>query len=487
MTSLIGFCAAATLLGAAASVAAQSPGDRAADPGAALGGEALGSKIVSTRPDTSPPSGPLAEVGDGLRERGVTLGATLFNLNYHNPSTGIQPGDSGNFGMLFLSAGLDLEEIAGLSDTQFNLTEVYNRPAHHMSSYLFSTGSGFTPFPVITTATDLANLTVSHLALDRKLKIELGRMNLNNDFMVGNMCDGCILSAPATVLNSPGISKSVWGATTRYDIDFASTVGLGVLEDNPAAWQKSNGWDWSHSSSVGYIAVANYTRRQGFDDVPLPYKLEAGLYHTSASYDDPLLNSDGSSHVLNAAGMPLQHRGKSGGYIQGRKVYWVGGRAGPGGPENLAAYGGLVLSPGAGSQYPVEAYAGTEWSGFVPSNPLAMVGTTVRYLRLGSREALYEQQVRAGYTSALNAASGGAIPVVDEAVPRNMFLFDLHGRIGLMPGVFLASNVQYLRNPNALIPATTQRVRSGYMFGVSVVIDFGVLSGMARLPGDKIF
>jgi porin len=305
--------------------------------------------------------------------------------------------------------------------------------------------------------------------------------------MVGNMCSGCILSAPATVLNAPGVSKASWGGIVRYDLEGGRTAGLGILQDNPTNWQNTNGWNWGHGHSDGTIAVANYTQRRSFDTAEHPYKFEAGLFHTSASYDDPLYNTDGSSQVQNPAGTPLRHRGRTGGYVQGRQVVWRGASGGFGAPENVAAYGGLVLTPGAAQTYPVEAYAGSEWSGFVPSNPLAMVGAGVRYIQLSERRAQYEQQVRAGYTTAINMATGGAVPVVNEAVARNMFLFDVHGRIGLVPGVFVESTVQYLKNPNAMIPATTNRIRSGYMFGVSLIVDFGVLSGLARMPGDKIF
>jgi porin len=252
-------------------------------------------------------------------------------------------------------------------------------------------------------------------------------------------------------------------------------------------WQHTNGWKWNHDTAIGYIAIANYTQRRTFDESRYPYMLEAGVFHSSSNYDDPLYNQDGTTQAQDSSGSPLQHSGRWGGYFQGRKVYWRGGEHGSNSLESLAGYGGLVLTPGAGETYPVEAYAGTEWSNFVPSNPLAMVGTTVRYIQLSGRRAQYEQQVRAGYTTALNAASGGAVSVVNEAVPRNMFLFDVHGRLGLLPGIFVEPSLQYLKNPNAIIPATLDRVRSGYMFNVSLVVNFGVLSGLARLPGDKIF
>lgn len=478
--------------GATAQTAAPEPqthseSTRRTDSGAALGSEALGSKALPVAPAPGLPPGPLSEAGDRLRNSGVSLGLTFVNMYFSNPSTGITPGSSANYGALAFSAGLDLEKIAGLRGTELNITQVVNRPSAHTDTYLFETGSGFTPYPVITEATDLSNFTIRKRVLDNRLKLEFGRMNLTSEYMVANMCSGCILSTQATVLNQPGVTKSVWGATARYALDQNRTVGFAVLEDNADKWQNTSGWNWGNSSSDGYIAMLNYTQRKGFDESASPYKLEAGLYHTSARYDDPLYNTDGTSSVENSAGTPLQHKGRSGLYAQGRKVYWTREDNRPGLPENLAAYGGFAYTGGSGQEYPFEAYAGSEWSGFSASNPLAMVGFNVRYLRLSKRRALYEQQTRYGYTAALNGATGGAVAVVNEKVAQNMFLFDLHGRVGIIPGVFLDTAVQYVKNPNALIPATFERPRNGYMFSVILVADFGVLSGLARLPGDKIF
>jgi porin len=456
-------------------------------PGTALGSEALGSMTVPTDGLPPLPPGPLTALGDRLRERGVSLGLTLVNAHFRNPSTGISPGHSGNFGELFFSATLNLEKIAGLANTQLDITEALNKPSYNNDGYLFQAGSAFAPFPVINKTTDLVNFTLSHRLLDRRLKIEFGRMNLSREFMVANMCGGCLISAQATVLNQPGVSKSSWGATARYDLDPHSTVGAALLEDNPAMWQRTTGWQWRHDTAVGYTGMLNYTRRRGFDDVALPYKLEAGLFHATARYTDPLYNTDGSSQVEQPGGTPLQHAGRSGGYLQGRQVTWRRAGAPAGTPENVAAYGGLTLAPGAGESFPIEAYGGTEWSGLLPRNPLAMVGTMVRYIRMSERRALYEQQTRRAVTTGMNMASGGAVPIVNDALPRDMFLFDVHGRIGLMPGVFLQSSIQYLKNPNATLPITPTRIPNGYLFNLMLVADFGVLSGLSRLPGDKIF
>jgi porin len=144
------------------------------------------------------PPGPLTPLGDSLRERGLQLGLVFVNLNVHNPSTGINEGRSANFGQFVVKAGLDLERLVGLPNTQINLIEVWQKPSHNTDAYLFDTGSGFTPFPVVKESSNLANLTITHRLLDDRLRIEYGRMNLTWDFMLTSMCSGCIISAPAS-------------------------------------------------------------------------------------------------------------------------------------------------------------------------------------------------------------------------------------------------------------------------------------------------
>ena len=158
-------------LGAAAQ--AQPEAARPIDSGSALGSETLGSRAVPVGPEIELPRGPLTDVGDRLRDSGVSLGMTFVNMYFSNPSTGIEPGTSANYGNMIFNVGLDLGRIAGLRGTELNLTQVVNRPSSHTDTYLFNTGSGFTPYPVITTATDLANLTIRQRAMDDRLRLEL--------------------------------------------------------------------------------------------------------------------------------------------------------------------------------------------------------------------------------------------------------------------------------------------------------------------------
>ncbi|VVE90490.1 carbohydrate porin [Pandoraea bronchicola] len=438
-------------------------------------------------PNGMPPSerlGPLAGVGNWLENYGVNLGLVFTNGYFANPSTGISPGKSGNYGALFMSATIDLDKLIGLPNTQLNFTEAWNKPSHNTKGYLFQTGSAFTPFPVVPESLDLVKFTLSHDLFDRRLHLEYGRMNLTDNFMVTTMCSGCVVSTPAITLNAPGVTKSVWGARASWQFTNNTKLGLGVIEDNSSNWTATEGWNWGTSTRTGYIGVANVMHETNFMEQRLPTRYEVGVYHATAPYTDTLYNTDGTSQALNPTGTPLKHTGGTWGfYGQGRQVIWRDAESHGPVPRNVAVYGGAFITPGAGQSYPIEAYAGMEYGGFLANNPAALVGSTVRYIRLSNERSRYEQQARYSFTNMLSMMSGGALSTVNETVPQNTFTFDVHGQMGIAPGVLLQGFAQYFVHPNTSVLAqvSTSQSRSGWMLGAFLVIDIGRLSGLVKM------
>ncbi|MCP1120373.1 carbohydrate porin [Robbsia andropogonis] len=428
--------------------------------------------------------GPLAGFGDWLGKYGVDLGLLLTNGYFNNPSTGVSPGKSANYGSLFMSATIDLDKLIGIPDTQINFVEAWNRPAHNTKTYLFQTGSAFTAFPVQSESSDLVKFTLSHDLFDKRLHIEYGRMNTNDNFMVPTMCSGCVVSTPAITLDAPGVTKSVWGARVAWQLTQYTKLGLGVIEDNSDNWTTTSGWNWTTRTRAGLIGIANVTHDTDFKDSRFPTKYEVGVYHKTTPYTDSLYNTDGTSQALNPTGTPLKHTsGTWGFYGQGRKVFWRDSDSKGPVPRNLAAYGGAFITPGPGQAYPIEAYSGIEYGGFLKNNSVALVGTTVRYIRLSSERALYEQQARYAFTSMLNGATGGAVPVVNNSVARNTFTFDVHAQFGIVPGMLVQGFAQYFLHPNTAVLASVSQAqtRSGWMVGAFLVIDIGRLTGLSKM------
>jgi porin len=331
------------------------------------------------------------------------------------------------------------------------------------------TGSAFTPLVPVTARNNLIKFTLSHDFFDKRLRVEYGRMNLTDDFFVATMCAGCIVSTPAiTELGVPGPTKSVWGARLAYTLSPHSRFGLGVLEDNSTLFRSSSGWDWSTKTRTGYSGVANYTYTTDFADSHHPLKAEAGIYHSTTPYSDALYNTDGSTRSLNPMGTALKHKsGTWGVYGHGRKVVWADGARGLV-PENVAVYGGALVTPGAGQSFPLEAYGGVEYGGFLKDNPATLVGATIRYIQLSSKRAKFEQEL----STVTGNGSGN--------VSRDTFSFDLHAQHGIAPGVLLNGFAQYILNPNRMHGGPAMGpTRSGWMFGVALLVDLGRLTGLA--------
>lgn len=418
-----------------------------------------------------PQNGPLSGIGDSLAAFGISPRLLLTNLYVTNPSTGVATGNWANFFTAFVGADVDLSKLVGIPNTKFHFTQAWEPPSHNTKGFTTQAGSAFTPLVPLTVTNDLIKFTLSHDFLDKRLTLEYGRMNLTDDFFVATMCAGCVASTPAiTELNVPGITKSVWGARLAYALSRHSRLGLGIVEDNTTLFRSSNGWTWNTRTRTGYAGVANYRYTSDFSDERYPFQAETGVYHSTTPYSDALYNQDGTKQSLNPMGKPLKHdSGTWGFYGQGRKVVWT--RQGSGGPvpENVALYGGAFVTPGVGQSYPLEAYGGVEYGGFVKNNPVALIGATVRYIQLSRRRADFEQE--------LSTITGNG----SDPVRRNTFAFDVHGQYGLAPGVLINGFAQYLLHPNRVHGVPVEGpTKSGWMVGVALLIDLGRLTGLAR-------
>lgn len=420
---------------------------------------------VQPPPGGPPPRmGPLSGVADALEQRGVDLGVFLANGHFANPSVGVATGNSVDYFELSMSVNADLQKLVAIPNTKLHFTEAWQPPSNNTANFSGQVAAALAPFPPTQTNSNLVKLTLSHDFADKKLHVEYGRMNLTDDFMVANMCTGCFAATPLITLGVPPRDKSLWGARTSYALSPNTRLGFAVVEDNYDLQSTSNGWDWGSSTRKGWIGVGNVMHKTDFSDSPHPLNAEVGVYHNTKPY------IDGSSFPVpvpgpNGALIPVKtHDGGTWGlYGQARKVVWKEeGAQGPF-PPNVALYGGAYATPGSGQAFPFEAYAGVEYGGFLKDNPIASIGSTWRYLQLGKGRAAFEQQFGAG----------------NKTVHRDTFAFDVHGQYGLAPGMLVNASVQYFLNPNRMGPALSQgTTRSGWLFGVFLVVDLGRIAGL---------
>ncbi|MVA27249.1 carbohydrate porin [Agrobacterium vitis] len=408
--------------------------------------------------------GPLASIGKSLHDNGIDLRLDYFNIYQSSPTYGFSSTAYG---------GLIFDVTGHLSpDFRLRLTETFNFPAHNVGGY----ANVFVGPVRDKSDTDLTRLTFQADFFDDRLLIEAGRMGLVENFLTRGFCDGpaCVNSTQGATLHLPEAGLAVWGARAAYKMTPTTTAGFGIVENNTDNWLDGDGWDWEKGSTDGYIAVANIIHEERFIDNPYPLKFEIGAYRRSAAYNDALYD-DGPGNPTFSSATPtvITHKnGTNGVYGQVRKVLWSDPNGGPV-PKNLAFYGGVFHTLGEGQSYPWEAYAGLEYSGFLPENPLTTVGASIHYIALSEERAQYE-------TNARRVMAG-----LNQRQSKDTFMFDVHARTGLFGRGVINAGAAYIVNPNTIVPTdfSSKQQKDGFFFYVALAFDLGGSLGLSPRIG----
>ncbi len=192
-----------------------------------------------------------------------------------------------------LGAHLDLEKIAGLKDTEAQIT-ITERNGHSLSQrsdslqgHLSSTqevwGRGQT--------WRLTDLWIKKKFLDQKLDIKVGRFGEGEDFNSFD-CDFQNLAlCGSQVGNWVGDQwynwpVSQWAARVKYNVTPELFTQVGVYEYNPENLKRSKGWnlstDGSHGAIIPLEVVWQPKLNFGFTAGELPGEYRAGYYISTA-------------------------------------------------------------------------------------------------------------------------------------------------------------------------------------------------------------
>jgi porin len=387
----------------------------------------------------------------------------------HEIQTGRVPNMSMNSGDIKYSITLDLDRILDIPNTTLNIDETQYILSHHAFGFVFYSNSYFFPGAGGYNTTMLSRLSLESNFLDHHLDVEVGRINPIFSFMQPTFCGLCFNGTQARNADFPGPDAQAWGGRVAYHLNPSDTVQVGAFENDLYIFQHTNGWDFSTKHATGYIVAANYVHRTSFFDDAKPIRLEIGAFHNSAQYTDPVLNTDGTSQFQNPFGKPLVHLGGyTGVYTQVRKVVWSqAGALGNPFAENLALYGAVFVTPGAGVSYPVEIEAGTELANFIPNHPLWTIGAGVHYAEVGLQKAQAEQQIR--------VLIGGP----NVKTPRNMISPLVDVFFPVTPFAFGQAFAEYYINQDSsYIPAPTPP-KNGWFVGFRVTVDIGKALGLS--------
>jgi porin len=407
--------------------------------------------------------GPLADLGRSLHDNGIDLRLDYLNIYQNAPTFGFK---TSTYGVFVFDATGNLSP-----DLRVRYSETINMPSYNVAGY----ANSFIPPVVDKSNTDLTRLTLEADFFDDRLQVEAGRMGLARDFLIRGFCGGigCFNATQGQTLNLPDNAMAVWGGRVAYKPTPVTTLGFGIIEDNPDNWQNGNGWDWGVGRSEGYIAVANIRHDETFLDSTNPLKFEVGAYYRSTPYVDALYNSGWGNPTFGANTKIITHdSGNPAVYAHARKVVWsdpTGGMT----PENLAVYGGVFHTFGEGQAYPWEAYAGLEYSGFWSENPLATVGLAVHYIRLSEGRSQYERNARLFFSG------------IDQEQPQDMFMIDTHASTSVFGNGIFDVGAAYVINPNTNILAdlSTGRQKNGFVFYAALAFDLGGSLGLSPRRG----
>jgi porin len=414
-------------------------------------------------------SGPLSGVGNDLSDHGIHVGILLDDFFLHEISTGRVSNASMNSGDIKYSVTLDLDRILGIPNTTLNIDETQYILSHHAFGFVLYSNSYFFPGAGGYDTTMLSRFSIQSSLLNHHLDVEVGRINPIFYFMQPTFCGLCFNGTQARNADFPGPDAQAWGGRVAYHVTPSDTVQIGAFENDLYIFQHTNGWDFSTKHATGYIGALNYVHRTSFFDNATPVRLEIGMFHNSARYTDPVLNTDGTSQFQNPFGKALVHLGGyTGVYAQIHKTVWSQpGALGNPFAKNLALFGSIFVTPGQGVSYPLEIEAGSEFANFIPNHPFWTLGGGVHYAMIGTQKALAEQQIR--------VLIGGP----NIATPRNMtspFAYLFFPVTQYAIGQAFAE--YYFNQDSSYIPAPTPP-KNGWFVGFRVTLDIGKALGLS--------
>ncbi len=429
--------------------------------------------------DPAPPpvkQGPSPLLGTAF-EPAVRLGQDLLGLGVlprlryvqsfaANPVGGLTQGTDTS-GVVIFGADVDLNKVARLPGAQLHATFAQFF-GHELATDHIGTRTKVQSFYYPKKQFELAELTYEQELLDGRLNLLVGRANATGEFARStygcrfqNVAD-CPLELTQAVAGFPGFPYVNWGGRVRFNLTPDTYVKAGAFETNSTR-NTNSGFDWGLNHSTGFVVPAEvgYGTDYGTDAFPRHAKL--GGWYNSAPYADPFLNTRGRSRGQ-FGGQPLLYAGGRGGlYALGDRVVYRYDRD----TTRGVAVFGTVAGPFDGKGlFAFQGIAGAIWSGPLASRPGDQIGLLGTFIRLSDKED--------GFLNALLQKARSP-----TLVSRNQFVFEANYNFRLVEGVFLASGLQYLVNPDQISrPGATRAPRDALVVGLKLALNVNELLGL---------
>ena len=313
-------------------------------------------------------------------------------------------------------------------------------------------------------ALHLVSLYAEETLMDKRLDIEIGRMNVENDFassplycyfMNNGLC-GDPKALPGGDIGHSAYPDAAWGLRLKGSPAPDWYVEAGVYEVNQGMYAYANfrsgfKFDSSQDSGVYLPVEIGWEPRFGADKLPGHYRLGFG-YDTSGTYKN-FINS------LADAGLP----GYRSGWHTGNTQVWALAdqmliRNGDGRDSGLIALAGYILNDPYNTIYADQYFLGLIDRGFWAARPSDSFQMLFSHVTASDRIAKVEAIQRANGLPLFGGATG---------VQGHEMLLEADYRIQVTDGVTFMPDFQYIVRPNA-----QTNIPNAAVFGFRAYVDF---------------
>lgn len=392
----------------------------------------------------------------------LKLHLQVMNLSLKNMGTGPRPYTYANNGVIVAGADLDLGRIAGLEGAKLQFDYIFfpwmrGEGVPTQNNWQGAVGSMFGGAPMHNDIDSgyLGMFAYSQTALDGRLDFTIGRTNAKRHFYMVN-CDNFVACNDPIVETATGVLPypyGSWGGYSRYRLDDSRYVHAGVFESNPAHYLKeTSGWNWDPGDASGVSVLAGVGSEKTFAQSAYAHHYELNAFFNSSKQVDPL---DGSTH-----------QGSSGMLFRFRQTLARDDDAQSGAPEKAwQAFG--TWSWSADDVQPFEHYLEAGITRIGPfGRPQDTVNLKASYLRMGDKQARYQEQQRFSATG------------IDQGTKRGISRLELNTHWQVTRNLAFEPSVQYIFNPDNYFNPQAPVSSNGAVLGVQVIYDLGSAIGL---------
>ena len=363
------------------------------------------------------------------------------------------------------TADVNWERLADITGLSTHLT-IVNRSGSNTSRGF---GDNLLPVQEIygaggDVAFHFVSLYAEETLFDRRLDLELGRMNVENDFassplycnFMNNALCGDPKALPGGDIGHSAYPDGVWGARLRVRPIAQAYVEVGAYESNRGLYGDKyfrSGFRFDTSQDSGaYLPVeVAWEPVFGEDKLPGRYKLGFG-YDTSAGYKDftNALAADGvAGHQLHS------HAGNTQFWALADQMLV---RNGAKDDEGIIALAGIIENDPNNTQYADQYFVGLVDRGFWSARPRDAVSFLFTYVTVSDRIAKIQAVEQSLGLPLSNGATG---------IQSHELLVEANYNLNVTDGLYLQPDFQYVIRPNA-----QSNLQDAPVFGFRAYVDF---------------